>query len=235
MSIWRDVADLEATALIVIDMQNDFCDDNGAQAINGLDVSGSQRIVPILSNLVEEARRQAVPLYFIRTTHDPTTDSPAWTALHDYWARPVCETGTWGAEFYGFSPKLDDITITKHRYSAFVGTDLELRLRSTQRRVLFITGVTTNVCVESTVRDAYMRNFFPILVEDCTAAATKAAHDAALQTIRSNFGWVAGSDEMISWWPETGMPIQAGIRQDQRIPAEQSPVIGSRAFRERRG
>ncbi len=211
MSNWREAADPKRSALIVVDMQIDFCHECGAQAINGFDVAGCRRIVPALQGLIGAAREADITLYFVRTTHDNTTDSPAWAALHDYWVQPVCQTGSWGVEFYGVSPAPQDVTITKHRYSAFVGTELELRLQSTGRDTLFVTGVTTNVCVESTVRDAYMRNFYTILVEDCTAAVTDDAHRATLRTIRGNFGWVATSDEVINAWADQRAALGEGI------------------------
>ena len=80
----------------------------------------------------------------------------------------ICATGTWGAEYYRVQPTNDDCEVVKHRYSAFVGTTLEVILRSLARQTVVVTGVTTNVCVESTVRDAYMRDYRPLLVEDCT-------------------------------------------------------------------
>ena len=113
----------------------------------------------------------------------------------------LCEEGTWGAEFYaGLQPQNGDIVITKHRYSAFLGTDLDMILRSRGIRSLLISGVGTNVCVESTLRDGYMRDYYIVLLEDCVGATNQALHQATLQNVTLHFGSVSNSKEVIKLW-----------------------------------
>ncbi|MDB5085964.1 MAG: isochorismatase [Bacilli bacterium] len=195
---WSEVANPEKCALIVVDMQNDFCHETGALALNGADVSGSQAIVPAMNQLIEEARNLGVVIYFIKTTHDETTNSPSWIARRMERKHVVCATGTWGTEFYGVSATDQDVVITKHRYSAFIGTDLELRLRATGKEVLLLTGVATNICVESTLRDGFMLNFYTVLVPDCCATSHGPAQESTIENVRRSFGWVAGSQEVIA-------------------------------------
>ena len=90
--------------------------------------------------------------------------------------------------------------VTKHRYSGFVNTDLDTVLRSMGIQRLLIAGVTTNVCVESTARDAVMRDYFVTLLRDCMAADSEAEHNASLRTFESYFGRIANSEEVISSW-----------------------------------
>jgi ureidoacrylate peracid hydrolase len=90
--------------------------------------------------------------------------------------------------------------VIKHRYSGFVGTDLDTVLRARQRRSVLVTGVSTNVCVESTVRDACMRDYHAVLVEDCCGALTEAEHQAALHNVRGYFGRVLDSTTIIAHW-----------------------------------
>jgi ureidoacrylate peracid hydrolase len=90
--------------------------------------------------------------------------------------------------------------VTKHRYSAFVGTDLEQVLRAIGARSVIMTGEATNVCVESTARDAYMRDFFVAFLSDCTASTSQEAHDATLYTMGKHFGQVLTSDDVIGAW-----------------------------------
>jgi ureidoacrylate peracid hydrolase len=88
----------------------------------------------------------------------------------------------------------------KHRYSAFVGTDLEIMLHSRERRSVLATGVSTNVCVESTARDAAMRDYHVVMVDDCCGAMTKPEHEAALHNARNYFGRVLDSTTIIANW-----------------------------------
>ena len=85
---------------------------------------------------------------------------------------------------------------------AFVGTSLPVVLRTLGRPVLAIAGVTTNVCVESTARDAFMRDWQVVLLEDCAAALTKAEHDAAVYNVRTYFGRVADAAAVERAWAE---------------------------------
>jgi ureidoacrylate peracid hydrolase len=94
--------------------------------------------------------------------------------------------------------------VTKHRYSGFVGTDLDLILRSHHTRSVIMTGEATNVCVETTARDAFMHDYFVAFVSDCTAATVKAAHEATLYTIGKHFGKVLTASEVIGAWAASG-------------------------------
>ena len=218
-------------ALIVVDMQNDFCDSNGALARAGSDPSLIQAMAPRLLRLLDAARQVGLPIVHVRTEHSPWTDSEAWIGRHHGQRRTVCFPGSWGAEFApGFEPRSDasrepgshEYVVTKHRYSGFVGTDLDLVLRSHAIRGVIMTGEATNVCVESTARDAFMRDYPVVLVSDCTAAALEAAHEATLYTMGKHFATLATSDEVIRAW--------SGARdQAARVPAETAtPMVGRR-------
>src|SRR5690606_36592906 len=127
-------------ALIVVDVQNDYCHPDGASARRGSDVSGVKPMVPRLQALIERAREHGVPVIFIQTFHEQATDSAAWTARSDGRSGEVCRTGSWGAEFYEVSPKPGDIIVNKHRYSAFVNTRLDSVLRTLKAQTLIMTG-----------------------------------------------------------------------------------------------
>jgi ureidoacrylate peracid hydrolase len=90
--------------------------------------------------------------------------------------------------------------VVKHRYSGFVGTELEVILNAIERRSVLVTGVSTNVCVESTIRDACMRDYHAVLVEDCCAAMSKPEHDASLNNVGRYFGRVLDSQTIASHW-----------------------------------
>lgn len=195
------------TALIVVDVQNDFCAPGGALASTGEDVSPAVDMVPRLARLIAAARSAGVPVIFVQTTHDETTDTRAWLdRLH---AQPggqrtgiICRTGTWGGEFYGVAPEPGEIVVTKHRYSAFVGTNLDIVLRSLGIRSLMFTGVATEVCVETSLRDGLSAEYYVSLVSDCAASYSAEAHDASVSGVARSFGTVITGDELATRWAE---------------------------------
>lgn len=200
-------------ALIVVDMQNDFCHSEGAMAKRGRDVSHSQNVVPNLINLLTQARRLNLPVIFVRTVINDWSDSEvalerrrSRMASEKYIVPPVVE-GTWGAEFYQIFPQPNDCIVTKHRFSAFVNTDLDLILRSKGIESLIMTGVVTNVCVESTARDGFMRDYYIVFLKDCTGAWNLQDHEATLRNIDSYFGVVTTSDEVIATWAKKSQKL----------------------------
>jgi ureidoacrylate peracid hydrolase len=185
----------------VVDVQNDFCHQDGRFGRAGADVHGLQAAVDRLLSLIEAARRAAIPVILIKTHHSRWDSSTSWRSREiRRLSGEVCAPGSWGAEFYRIQPHLDDCVIVKHRYSAFVGTPLEVVTRSLGRPTLVLAGVTTNVCVESTARDAFMRDYQVVIVEDCTAALTKDEHEGALRNIRSYFGRVVEASAVEAVW-----------------------------------
>ncbi|MGG2199001.1 MULTISPECIES: cysteine hydrolase family protein [Paenibacillus] len=198
MAEWKQIVDLKKSAVIVVDMQNDFCHEQGSGALNGGDVTNHYAIVPNLQKLIDAAHNADVPVIFIKTTHDETTNSKVWLSRRKGRKHDTCTTGTWGAEYFGVAPTDKDIEVIKHRYSAFIKTDLELKLRALGCETLLMTGVGTNMCVESTLRDGFMLDFFAILVSDCTATGSETLYEATLENVRRGFGWVADSDEICS-------------------------------------
>ncbi|MFU8945415.1 cysteine hydrolase family protein [Mycetocola zhadangensis] len=193
------------TALIVVDVQNDFCSPNGSLAGVGNDVSAAVEMVPRLQLLIENARAVGMPVVFIQTIHDETNDSPQWLGRIDAGPgteRPgiTCRTGSWGGEFYEVAPQPGDHVVIKYRYSAFVGTNLEILLRTLGVQSLLFTGVATEICVESSLRDGLFADYWVSLVEDCAASYSKAAHDASVAVVGKQFGTVTTSDELASVW-----------------------------------
>src|SRR5690242_6820544 len=105
-------------------MQNDFCHAEGALAKRGIDLGPTQAMMPALLSVIEAARTVAVPILYTVNHHDSWTDSAAWRKRQDSDALALCRTGSWGADLYGVSPKPGERIVVKHRYNAFVGTDL---------------------------------------------------------------------------------------------------------------
>jgi ureidoacrylate peracid hydrolase len=194
--------DPRSAALIVIDMQNDFCHPEGVSGKRGRKLAMTIEMAPRLEAFINACRAVAMPAIFVQTIHYPWTDSPSWVRrLEKDPGDSVCRPGTWGAEFYaGIQPREGDIVITKHRYNAFLGTNLDLILRSRGIRSLLISGVGTNVCVESTLRDGYMRDYYIVLLEDCVGATDLELHQATLKNVKLHFGTVTKSTEVAKLW-----------------------------------
>lgn len=192
--------------LAIVDFQNDFCHEDGAIARLGQSTEGARDLVPALEALLEAARRAAVPRVFVRVAHSEWTDAPAWKrrgaggSLLDVARIPVAREGTWGAEFYKVVPQEDELVLTKHRYSAFAHTPLQLVMQAREASTIVIAGIQTNVCVHATARDAVQLGFTPVVVEDCVAANSTVEHDVALADIRTRIGPVVSLEEVRDAW-----------------------------------
>ncbi len=195
------ILDRTHTAVVVIDMQNDFCANGGAFDKMGVDVSAVQAVMPTLASFLKAARKAGVMVVHVITRHTELTNSPVW----DWKAPPgVAQLGSWGAEMYHgcteLQPQPNEALIIKHRYSPFYNTDLDLVLRSSGMKTIVLAGVATNVCVETAARDGIMRDYYVFLMKDCTAAYDPASHEAALRNVTQRFGMVISSQEVLGFW-----------------------------------
>jgi ureidoacrylate peracid hydrolase len=192
-------------AVILVDIQNDFCHEDGACAKGGRDVSGAQAIIPRVEALVERARGLQVPVIFIQMVQDEFTVSEAWEnrpRLNVQMPLIICKKGSWGAEFYKIQPQKGDIVVQKHRYSAFIGTELDMILKNLGCKSLLLTGVATNVCVESTARDAFMLDYHVTVVKDACANYIPELHEATFKNIENSFGLALNTSEVLNYWTQ---------------------------------
>ncbi len=201
------------TALIVIDMQNDFCHKDGFFGKGGYDNQGRgqkpadmsliEEMVPNLSNLINVARSAGTKVYFVRSFEDDHYLPPMERLRQRRIGRRrvLCPEGEWGSQqFDGFDPEPDDKVITKYVFSAFIGTNLKDILENAGIKSVIVTGVVTNVCCESTVRDGAMMGFYPVVPRDCVAAYTLEEHESSIARIDSFWGVVTTSQEIIERW-----------------------------------
>ena len=197
-------------ALIVVDVQNDFCANGGVFDREGFDLSLMQAMVPRLTNFIGQAREVGLLIIYIQTIHISGNVYYASDVWLEQWKRtgkgahikyPVCEKNSWGAEFYpGIKPLPGEIVVQKHRYSAFVDTDLPLILRSKGIRTLIMSGVATNICVEATAKDGFMRDYYIVFLGDCTATVAEELHNNTLGSIANHFGEVVDSSDVLRCW-----------------------------------
>jgi ureidoacrylate peracid hydrolase len=193
------------TAVVVVDMQNDFCAPGGYYDRTGARLPGIQEMAPRLQRLLGAARRAGVPVIFVAAAYDEPFLSGVQKERHiRRFGRvvPCCETGSWGADFYGVTPAPGEAVVRKRRYSAFHGTELHVLLRSRGVRTVVLAGVATNVCVETAARDASMHDYYVVVVEDCTAARDEDFHRSALRSVEASFGVVASARALAEIWKE---------------------------------
>ncbi|MFV2020186.1 cysteine hydrolase family protein [Micromonospora sp. LOL_023] len=208
-----DKIDPTCTALLIVDMQNDFAHDDGhcAKAFGKSMVTGFQGVVAPIARLAAAARTAGVPVLYCRVAQEPdgSLASPVWLADNlRYGFEPLhCMRGTWGWEIVDeLTPQPGDAVFEKTRRSAFVGTPLENLLRSRGIRGIVATGIAGTGCVESTVRDAIERDFFTIVVADCVAnnnTELTAACEPAFRAILAPQDWTT-SEQVIAIWSGTG-------------------------------
>ena len=196
------VAGPERTAVVLVDVQRVFTALQLAPPVAG--------VVANLRRFLEGARALDVPVVVVRIVVPPEGASAVWRRqfpdLGDDWLAP----GTRNADYEpGFESREGDIVVTKPRYSAFVGTPLEAILRTRDVRTVVVAGLTTDVCVGSTVRDAFQRDFHVVTLGDCCAEMTLAQHEAALATLANNFGTVCASTELLALWRARRWPSPA--------------------------
>jgi ureidoacrylate peracid hydrolase len=212
--------DASRTAVIVVDMQNDFASEGGAFARAGLDIVPVQKIIAPTARVLAAARDTGMKVIYLKMAFRPdlsdvgAPDSKNWS-LHTFLRMGEPVTGpngqpsrlfikdTWNTEIVSeLTPQPSDIVVTKHRFSGFYGTDLDVILRGLGIKYLVFTGCTTSVCVESTLRDAMFRDYCCLLLADCTAEPigqelARSNHEASLLVAELMFGWVSESAALI--------------------------------------
>lgn len=192
-----------ASALLVIDMQNDFCAPGGyIDTVMGKDVSAASGICQNLQQLLQAARARKVPVIWIGAdySHDRIPASML-RKLHQRGITAVCcEPGTWGAQWFCVSPDEDEPVFIKHNYSGFSGTRLEQTLRALKVETLILTGVQTQICVESTAREGHALGFTCVVPKDAVASHTPNLHEATLLNMQFLFGEVCTTQDIVSAW-----------------------------------
>ncbi len=206
-----ELVDPRHAALLVIDMQRDFCEPGGSFDRLGVDLSMYPPVIPRIAGLVEGARAAGVLVVFVQMTVLPgrLSDSPAQIRfnlrLHLASQRsgePLGYTldGSPGQEILPeLAPAPGDLVVKKYRSSGFWGTNLDLLLRSNGVATVVVSGCTTEGCVESTARDAMFNDYYVVIADDCVASDDRAQHDASMLLMRHRFD-IASSDDVLRIW-----------------------------------
>ncbi|WP_300462606.1 isochorismatase family cysteine hydrolase [Desulfobacula sp.] len=178
------------TAVLVIDMLNDFLTDGGKMVL-----PGGSSIVPRQKAVITAARSAGLPVVYINDAHRLRLKS---TDREFKKRGEHCIEGSWGAAVIDdLTPEPEDILVTKRRFSGFFNTDLDLTLKDADVDTLIFMGVVTNICVRSTVHDAFFHGYSVIVAEDCVAATGPREQESSLYDIATHFGEITDSDTII--------------------------------------
>ena len=204
-------SDPDISAVLVIDMQNDFCHADGAGAQRKRDHTAARSVIPAIADLLKGARTKDVPIFYCLNTQraDGFYLSPAELArrMKKSGGDPLLWTieGSWGHQVVDeLAPQEGDHIIRKHRPSGFHQTDLEMLLRLAGRQSVIITGVGTRGCVESTARDAQSRDFYILLPSDTTASQRPEWYAASFLLAPSLYHFTGVSSEITKLWAGRG-------------------------------
>jgi len=205
----------------VVDMQNDFGSKRGMFDLAGIDISMIQKAVGPTAKVLATARNAGIKIVYLKMGYRPDlSDLGAPDSVNRTRHLQIMHVGktvrapdgsesrilirdTWNTEIVPeLKPHAGDIVMYKTRFSGFYQTDLDATLKRLGIKHLIITGCTTSVCVDSTIRDAMFRDYQPVLLADCTGepigyGLPRSNHEASLLTVQVLLGWVSNSDEFI--------------------------------------
>lgn len=213
--------DAAKTAVVVVDMQNDFGSEGGMFHRAGIDISMIRAAVAPTKRVLVAARSAGIPVVYLKMAFRPdlsdagVIDSPN-RARHDFLGAGttilapngkksrVLIRDTWNTDIIdALAPEAGDVVLYKHRFSGFFQTDLDTQLKRIGATYLVVVGCTTSICVESTIRDAMYRDYSCVLLKDCTGepighGLSRSNHDASLLSIQTLLGWVADSEGFVA-------------------------------------
>ena len=210
--------DLATCAVLVVDMQNDFGAEGGMFHRAGIDISMIKRAVAPTRRVLATGRLNGIQVIYLKMAFKADlsdaggTDSPNYIRHQRMGVGSVVQApggvegrilirDTWNTDILAeLTPEIGDVVLYKHRFSGFFETELDTVLRRLGVTHLIVTGCTTSICVESTIRDAMFRDYSCVLLQDCTGEPigndlARSNHDASLLAVQVLFGWVSSSAE----------------------------------------
>jgi ureidoacrylate peracid hydrolase len=205
--------DLARAAVVVVDMQNAFLSEGGMFDQAGYDITGAAGAIEANAALLPAMRKAGVKVVYVKMSYNADysdsggPQSPNWhkelglVLMQDRpetWGRYVTED-TWDEEIReDIAPCPEDVVVRKQRYSGFAGTNLDMILKTAGVRYVLYTGVATNVCVESTLRDGYFLDYWPILVSDaCNNSGPDYTRLSSEWNVEHAFGWVTTTRDIL--------------------------------------
>lgn len=201
-----DQLETRKSALLVIDLQNAFIHEKGTLGVSGIDTKRLSSIVTPLQKLIKRCQDAGVPVIWTKQEHFATDHNRAKKKLagHTSKRKQVSAlAGTWDEEIIDELKPLADVrpefVIRKHRFGAFYETRLEMMLKMLGVQHLFVTGATTNACVETSIREAYLRDYDVIAVDDCISGVNGDWEETAKKVWGHYLCEISNSEDIISW------------------------------------
>jgi len=209
------------TALLVIDMQNDYVADEGKVGKLGLDVNRIQAAIPAMNTLIAEARKAGVMVIWIRTTHSFKDALPNYVASNVARIKDrlfqesdfLVQEGTPGAEYFPgmTSRRIEEIEVIKNAYGAFTNTALDTYLKARGIQTILSIGTLTNVCVQSTAMQGWFLGYYSLIPGDAVSSNDQTLHDATLKSYSIFFGHTPKTADVVSIWNKyAGIAAAAG-------------------------
>ena len=206
--------DTKRTALIVVDMQNTFCKKGGIfDYLGKLDATKVKNIIDTDKKIIEACRKKGIKIVYLRMGYRRDLSNSGGPESPNYYKElglvamrmypelkgKFLTMGTKDWEIIDeLKPQAGDIVVDKHRYSGFSNTELNTILVTYNIKYLLFIGLATNVCVESTLRDAYFHEFFPILLSDgCGNIGPESTQEATIWNVTEVFGWVTTCHDLV--------------------------------------
>jgi ureidoacrylate peracid hydrolase len=205
--------DLARSAIVVVDMQNAFVKEGGMFDKSGWPIAGAQAVIEPCRRLLEGAREAGTRVVYLKMSYDVGLanaggpDSP--NPRKETGLRLMRDTGAWGAYVTEgtwderiideLTPQAGEPVVRKQRYSGFAGTSLDHVLKTLGARYLLFVGGATNVCVWSTLADAFFLDYWPILIEDAVfTQCPPVTVEATLWNVENLFGWVTTANDALA-------------------------------------
>lgn len=205
--------EISKAAILVVDMQNAFISEGGYFDLLGHDLFNARNIIEPCKIILNLAREKGIKIIYLQMGCSPDfsdaghPNSPyrlksrALNLIreHPEWREKIYIYGTWGADIIKeLEPQPGDILIRKQKYDGFIGTNLDIILRTNNIKYLLFIGIATNICVESTIRHAFFLDYFPILISDAVShIGPKFIHESSISNVKSTFGWVTNTENLI--------------------------------------
>lgn len=162
---------LKKSALLVIDVQNDFCSKKGLIKKRKINILGCEKTVKNILKIIEKLKGK-IPIVFIKAIYGKKfLTNRVYNRYKKNGLEKLCQPNSWGSKFYKINSKKADKIIVKHRYDAFTNKNLEKWLKNNKIDTLILAGFTSDVCVDSTARSGFMKGFHIIALKDCIASS----------------------------------------------------------------
>jgi ureidoacrylate peracid hydrolase len=187
------------TAVLIIDMQKDYCCEGGSFDRRGFDTTAARELAPRLNLFLDKTRKALGRIVHIKMTKIAALASEANAEHYRRLGLKRVYDPSY-SEFFEIVPLENEIIIPKHSYSAFHDTYLDQYLRSNGVKTLVLTGIATNVCVEAAARDAFVRDYHVVVPRDLTEGSSPDAKEASLKNIDLFFGEVIDSAVLLDCW-----------------------------------